>query len=129
MKNTLFVSSIVLFSALFVGACASQPEMPDSAKIEKSETAAKSSSDKLIDDQTMNDLRSSTRWQKAVQRRIASRVRQVRQNCKVYAEPTLMSSNVAMIREGLDVWTEETDTSWFKVYQNKSYGYASKICF
>ncbi|MEO0335819.1 MAG: hypothetical protein AAF202_05475 [Pseudomonadota bacterium] len=125
MKKMWFVSSIVIVSALVLGACASKPEMPET----KQGQAGKPRAGKLIDDNTMSDLRNSSRWQKAVERRIASRVRQVRQNCKVYAQPTLMSSNVAMIREGLDVWTEETDTAWFKVYQNKSYGYASKICF
>lgn len=127
MKNTWFVSSIVIVSALLLGACASNPEMPDS--LEGAQLVSEKSDDQLIDERTMRDLKNSTRWQKAVQRRIASRVRQVRQNCKVYAQPTLMSSNVATIQEGRDIWTQETDSSWFKVYQNKSYGYASKICF
>ncbi|NQZ02370.1 MAG: hypothetical protein HRT45_17060 [Bdellovibrionales bacterium] len=127
MKNTGFVSSTLIFLSLTLGACASKPELPDGdLGVAKKKS---SSAEQLIDEQTMRDLRSSTRWEKAVQRRIASRVRQVRQNCKVYSEPTLMSSNVATIQEGRDIWTQETDTTWFKVYQNKSYGYASKICF
>ena len=108
-------------------ACATKPEIPDREVVTKGAPSKKA--EKLLDEETMRDLRHSKRWQNAVNRRIASRIRQVRQSCKVYDKPTLMGSSVATLSEGRDVWTEETDTSWFKVYQDKTYGYASKICF
>ena len=122
-RTDIMKKIIMSVFALSLMACASKPELPTA---EKPPAAAKKP---LVDDQTMYDLRNSSRWQKAVARRIASRVRQVRQTCQIYERPTSMSTKVSKVEQGLDVWTEETDTSWFKVYKDKSYGYVSKICF
>ena len=107
------IVTLSLFS-VFLISCASAPEIPEEAKAPKVTKATKTKAKKS---------------RKISSIFLTAKVRQLQQDCQIYKKPTTLSQRVSTIESGNDLWTQETDTPWYRVYKNRSYGYVSKICF
>jgi hypothetical protein len=110
--------SVFIFISLGLTACVSQPEIPEQyqADVLASKRTPQATQPKKVKKNYQNLLAQTG-------------LRLIETDCQVYSQPNLYSDRVDTAQAGKDVWTEDTGSSWYKIYKNKRYGYVSKICF
>ena len=105
-------------------ACASQPEIP---KIQQTQA---NEQQKIFSNRTPQSVgQKQIPLKKWKQYLVQTEIRSPETDCQVYSQPNLYSDRVDTAKAGNEVWTEDTGSTWYKVYKNQKYGYVSKICF